>query len=108
MSDILEEVKSRIGATGTYNDPAISGIIEDVKAFILDVGVPESVVESDQAVGLIARGVADMWNYGAGKGEWSEIFMMRLYQLQLQITGGEDPAAHDMIPIENLSRRIGL
>lgn len=79
---ILDEVKKRLGITGSYNDDALSGLIEDVKAYAISAGVDSSILESAKAYGLIARGVADLWNMGAGEGKFSEVFKMRLVQLQ--------------------------
>lgn len=81
---MLEEVKSRLSITGTDLDETIGGMIEDVKAFAISAGVKESVISSPSSIGLIARGVADLWNYGAGDGKFSEIFLMRLTQLQVE------------------------
>lgn len=86
--DFLKEVKARINFPD-YDEPTISGLIQDVKDFCVDAGVPADVMESEKAIGLIARGVSDLWNMGAGEGKWSEVFRMRLYQLQLE-TGGND------------------
>ena len=63
---MLEKVKASLGITGTYQDTTIEEYINEVKQFLLDGGVPKSVVESDTSVGIITRGVADLWNYGIG------------------------------------------
>ena len=55
--------------------------IDDVKAFMRDAGVSTAVVESDAAVGCIARGVNDLWHYGAGTAKLSEYFKQRVIQL---------------------------
>ena len=52
----------------------------EVKAFLKDAGVAESNMTS----GIIARGVADLWNYGAGEGKLSSYFMVRATQLALK------------------------
>jgi len=80
---LIEEVKTRLGITGTYHDALIGGYCEDVKAFMISGGVPQSVADSDDAVGCIARGVADLWNYGAGDGKFSEVFWNRVVQLAM-------------------------
>lgn len=79
---ILDEVKKRLGITGEFNDGALEGLIDDVKAYAISAGVDETILESEKAYGLIARGVADLWNTGAGEGKFSEVFKMRLVQLQ--------------------------
>lgn len=79
---ILDEVKTRLSITGNYNDDTLNGLIDDVKAYAEDAGVDTKTLESEKAYGLIARGVADLWNMGAGEGRFSDIFKMRLRQLQ--------------------------
>lgn len=78
---LLTEVKHRLGITGNYHDDAIRGYIDDVKGFLASGGVHATVLKSDKAVGLIARGVSDLWNYGAGDGILSPYFYQRLTQL---------------------------
>ena len=62
---MLEEVKKRLGITGDYQDDTIQGYIDDVKQFLLDGGVNTDVVNASSTVGVIARGVSDLWNYGS-------------------------------------------
>ena len=80
--NMLSEVKTRLGITGTFQDAALQGFIDDVKNFLVDAGVPADVISSDASVGVIARGVADTWNYGSGDGEFSEMFFQRAEQLR--------------------------
>lgn len=84
MSDteLLTQVKLRLGITGTYQDDLLTGYISDIKEFLKDAGVPTQVVDSDASLGVIARGVADTWNYGSGDGEYSKIFFQRIEQLR--------------------------
>ena len=84
MNDMLEEVKQRLSITGHALDSTISGMIDDVIAFCLSAGVKYSQLVKPDVIGLVARGVADLWNYGAGDGKFSEIFLMRLTQLQVE------------------------
>ena len=79
--EILKEVKTRLGITGDYQNEVISSHIEDVTAFMIDAGVSEDVVTSRSALGAISRGVADLWNYGAGDAEFSRVFYQRVTQL---------------------------
>lgn len=76
----LESVKKAVGITGNYQDPTIQIWIDETVAFLKDAGVPESMMTS----GIIARGVADLWNYGAGDGKLSSYFMVRATQLALK------------------------
>lgn len=79
MADILEKVKSSLGITGSYQDATLGEYIIEVKDYMACAGVPTAVIEADTSAGVIARGVADLWNYGTGK--LSEYFMQRVTQL---------------------------
>lgn len=81
---ILDDVKSDLGITGTYQDKTIQGYIDEVKQFLLDGGVNESVVNSKVAKGIISRGVADLWNYGSGETSLSPYFIQRASQLAIK------------------------
>lgn len=76
--ELLEEVKSRLGITGDFHDKLLSGLIDDVISFLSNGGAVKLKVST--CVGVIARGVADLWNYGAGDGQFSDIF----YKLAIQ------------------------
>lgn len=78
---MLEEVKKRLGITGDYQDDTIQGYIDDVKQFLLDGGVNKDVVDASSTVGVIARGVSDLWNYGSGGTSFSPYFLQRAIQL---------------------------
>lgn len=78
---MLEEVKKRLGITGDYQDDTIQGYIDDVKQFLLDGGVNKEVVNASSTVGVIARGVSDLWNYGSGGTSFSPYFLQRAIQL---------------------------
>lgn len=79
----LDDVKNALGITGDYQDATLQLYIDEVKAFLKDAGVAEANITS----GVIARGVADLWNYGAGEGKLSSYFMMRASQLALKGSG---------------------
>lgn len=79
--ELLAEVKKRIGVTGTYQDDTIKGHIVDVKDFMSDAGVSESVMQSNHIIGAVTRGVSDLWNYGSGDGNFSTFFYQRVSQL---------------------------
>lgn len=74
---MLEDIKKALGITGTYQDATISVYIAEVVAFLKDAGVPENRITS----GIVARGVADLWNYGGAEGKLSEYFLQRAAQL---------------------------
>lgn len=79
MADILEKVKKSLGITGEYQDETLTEYINEVKEYLLDAGVPQTVIDSDISAGVISRGVCDLWNYGTGK--LSDYFYQRASQL---------------------------
>ena len=76
----LTDVKKALGVTGDYQDDTLTQYIDEVKAFLIDAGVPAAKITS----GIVARGVADLWNYGAGDGKLSSYFMVRATQLAIK------------------------
>ncbi len=87
---MLEKVKANLGITGTYQDTTIQGYIDEVKQFLIEGGVDESIVEDDLSAGLITRGVADLWNYGSGGTTLSPYFYQRVIQLAYKKGGYND------------------
>lgn len=77
MSVTLEEIKTLTGITGDYQDYNIQAWMNETEAFLVDAGVKAANITA----GLIARGVLDLWNYGAGDGKFSEYFIQRAIQL---------------------------
>lgn len=73
----LTTVKQALGITGYYQDNTIQAWINETVAFLQDAGVAEGNITS----GLVARGVADLWNYGSGDGKFSTYFLQRAAQL---------------------------
>lgn len=73
----LSDIKSALGITGDYQDSTLQMWMDEVVAVLKDAGVSESTM----TVGIIARGVSDLWNYGAGDGKLSPYFMQRATQL---------------------------
>lgn len=76
---LLAAVKAALNIGGTYQDAALQQYIDEVKAFLAGAGVaPDKMTP-----GLITRGVADLWAYGAGDGTLSDYFMKRAIQAAL-------------------------
>lgn len=87
---LLKKVKQGLGITGDYQDDTLNLYIDDVKSFLIFAGVDENTVQTSVAVGVICRGVADLWNYGAGNAQLSEYFKQRVSQLVLsEVTADE-------------------
>ena len=60
---ILEKVKIALGVTGSYQDSTISFYIEETKAYLKSAGIDLRVIDSPASFGVIARGVAGLWDY---------------------------------------------
>lgn len=77
---MTDDVKKALGITGDYLDDTLNFYIEEVTDFARNAGVKSE----DISVGLVARGVSDLWNYGAGEGKLSDYFIQRCKQLSLK------------------------
>lgn len=77
MNVTLEQIKSALGIVGNYQDATLQVYFDEAVAFLKDAGVSEN----NMTAGVIARGVSDLWNYGAGNGRLSPYFMQRAAQL---------------------------
>lgn len=84
---MLEQVKINLGITGTFQDKTIQGYIDEVKDFMIEGGVSKDIAESDKCIGVITRGVADLWNYGSGGTSFSPYFIQRVTQLAFKKEG---------------------
>lgn len=76
-STMLTAVKSALGIVGEYQDDTLTEYIDEITEFLTDAGVSSSNITA----GIVSRGVADLWNYGAGNGKLSPYFMQRATQL---------------------------
>lgn len=79
---MLEQVKTALGVTGSYQNDTIQSYIDDIIAFLKEAGISENTINDN--VPLVARGVADIWNYGSGKAELSVYFIQRAIQLAIK------------------------
>ena len=77
---LLPSVKLALNVTGSYQDDPIAEYIDEVVAFLKDAGV----VASKITPGIVARGVSDLWQYGATEGKLSSYFLQRAAQLSLK------------------------
>ena len=79
--ELLYKVKTGMNITGTYQNETLKTYIADVKDFLADAGVPEKILNNSNSLGVIIRGVSDLWNYGMGNAELSPYFIQRAVQL---------------------------
>lgn len=83
---ILTGVKNALGITGAFMDDTISIYIDEVTDYMANAGVSTDLINA--SVGVIARGVNDLWNNAAGAGKLSPYFYDRVSQLVLKSGGG--------------------
>ena len=79
---LLAGVKNALGITGTFMDATISIYIDEITDYMSNAGVSAAVITA--SVGVIARGVNDIWNNNAGNGKLSPYFYDRVSQLALR------------------------
>lgn len=84
--ELLLKVKTAIGETSDFQDGLIQLYIDEVKDYMLSAGVSQEKINSSKAIGTIARGVMDLWDYGSGATNLSPYFKERVIQLR----GGEN------------------
>lgn len=81
----LERIKTALGISGSdFQNETLTLYISEVVEFLLDAGVQREVAESEAAVGCIAIGVNDLWNYTSGGVRFSDYFKSRVVQLSLK------------------------
>lgn len=80
MNATLQDVKAALGITGDYQNNTLQVYFDEVVSYLIDAGVAQGNITS----GIVARGVADLWNYGSGEGKLSLYFMQRAAQLALK------------------------
>lgn len=87
-AEILAKVKTGLMITGDNFDDVLSLHIDSVRSYLRKSGVDETMIMSSESVGVILRGVSDLWNNGSGDVKFSPLF----YDLacQLALSGGGD------------------
>lgn len=79
---LVEEIKTRLLITGNYHDSLILAYARDVKEYLHSAGIPAAVVNSGVSVGIISKGVSDLWNRGLEDGILSGFFRERVIQMK--------------------------
>lgn len=80
-AELLAFVKKGLGIFTDFQDDIITVYIEEVKDFMREAGVDETIIGSSASAGLIRQGVLDLWNYKSGEVKFSRYFEQRLIQL---------------------------
>ncbi|MBR2087738.1 MAG: hypothetical protein IJ906_11475 [Oscillospiraceae bacterium] len=80
-SEMLAGVKQRLGETGSFEetDAVLTDYISDVIDYMIGAGVSYAVIVSH--IGVVARGVDDMFVNGAGSADFSPMFRNMVTQL---------------------------
>ncbi|MBR5941537.1 MAG: phage head-tail connector protein [Neisseriaceae bacterium] len=81
-ANILTGVKNALGITGNFMDDTLNVYIDEVTSYMSNAGVTDSNIVA--SVGVIARGVNDLWNNNAGAGKLSPYFYDRVTQLAMR------------------------
>ena len=84
----LTQIKAALGIGDGIPDATLTVWLTDVKDYMLNAGVSNSVINSASTIGTLTRGVADCWSYGAGGVGFSPLFKERVAQLALGKKGG--------------------
>lgn len=80
--ELLIKVKNGLGITGDFQDNTLQIHIDEVKDFMHRAGVSDAIINSNSSVGVITRGVSDLWDYGSGSTGLSPYFKERVVQLR--------------------------
>lgn len=80
--ELLMKVKKGLGITGNYQDDTLIIYIDEVKDFMHRAGISDAIINSNSSVGVIIRGVSDLWDYGSGSTSLSPYFKERVVQLR--------------------------
>ena len=112
VDERLAKVKTALGISGAYQDETLKFYIDDVISELIAAGVKKDVAFSAAAVGCIACGVKDLWNYTSGGVKHSEYFNRRMGQLSLK-KSDESPSAettekHERITVEHLTNTVAF
>ena len=61
--DIVSAVMTALGLEGnTFQRPTIELYVAEVNEYLKDAGVPEDLIGTETTVGIVARGVSDLWS----------------------------------------------
>ena len=82
-AEMLSEVKTRLAITGNFHDALLLAYIKDVKDYLVRAGISDVLLSDKRSIGTVARGVADLWNFGSGDGKFSSLFENMATQLAL-------------------------
>lgn len=78
----FKEVLKSLGILdGSGVEDSVKPYYNTIVSYCLGAGVTDEKLLSESSIGLVARGISDIWNYGSGTGVLSEFFFQSLAQL---------------------------
>lgn len=84
--ELLTKVKEALGNIPSHLDNTITLYIDEVICYLKSAGVSKTLLDenniNEKCVGVIIRGVSDLWNYGNGDTKLSDYFYQRADQLR--------------------------
>lgn len=86
--ELLNKVKIGLGNIPSHLDETINLYIDEVINYLISAGVSAALIDSEKnyiderCIGVIIRGVSDLWNYGNGDTKLSDYFYQRADQLR--------------------------
>lgn len=83
--DMLATVKAALGIAGDYQNATLNVYIDEINNYLVSAGVPANIIGTEITAGVVARGVADLWQYGSGDGKLSQYFYQRAIQLSKMV-----------------------
>lgn len=88
--EILQEVKTRLTITDTFHDEMLKAFIGDTKDYLRAVGITDEILSDKKSLGILTRGVVDLWNNSPSDGSFSSIFIQRAIQLRAEVLENSD------------------
>ena len=83
---LLQSVKTAMSITGNHLDNTLKEFINEVKLFLKSAGISDDSVNDSKCIGVITRGVIDLYSYGSSEAKLSDYFYQRASQLALSET----------------------
>lgn len=86
MTDLLQACKDglNISQATTALDGVLNQKIATIQGYLTSVGVSDTVLDSDLAVGTIVLGVTDIWELNGGVAKFSKLFETLAAQLAIR------------------------
>lgn len=77
------KTREAMGIYVTYQDDQLKPRFMTVYQYLKNAGISDATLLSEDTIGLLATGVSDLWNYGAGGTTFSPFFYDAAENLRL-------------------------